>query len=306
VRNAERKDKNRRLLSITVSSFGGKELSAISKRKRTSQVNKNKKLRERYAVVSIVLACLLMAVIVFSYESRDQNGKSSAERKAAIVDQLSSRFPNWTFVETTTTALEQAGYNVDYFPNENVTVEFFRNLPTFGYGIIILRVHSTATSSQRTQEPVAIFTSERYDSSRYVYEQLNDEVVSVAFSDEERKMGTIYFGIWPSFVTDCMVCQFQSTIVVMMGCQGLENTLMAKAFVEKGAKVYISWSQSVTVGYSDTVTSDILYHFLLEKKTLKQAVLETFHAVGYDPNYGSQPMFYPMEEGERTIEDYKS
>jgi len=71
--------------------------------------------------------------------------------KAAIVDQLSLKFPNQTYVETATDILEQARYMKDHHPSENVTVEFFRNLPTHRYNMIILRVHSTATNPDMTE-----------------------------------------------------------------------------------------------------------------------------------------------------------
>ncbi len=35
-----------------------------------------------------------------------------------------------------------AGYDVDYYKGEDVTVELYRSLPSFGYKLIVLRVHS--------------------------------------------------------------------------------------------------------------------------------------------------------------------
>jgi hypothetical protein len=242
------------------------------------------KKRERRMATAIFLALILLIVIFSSYFTynflnQPQNqttNLASSQLKAAIVDQLSLTFPNQTFIETATNTLKQAGYTVDYYLGEKVTVEFFRNLPRYEYRIVVLRVHSTATSAEKTQGPVTIFTSERYSSSKYVYEQINDQLVSVSFSEDERIRGIGYFGIWPGFVTDCMNGKFQSTIIIMMGCEGLDNTLMAEAFIEKGAKVYISWNQPVSASHTDTATTQLLQHFLIEKLTLKQSVQETF------------------------------
>jgi len=271
------------------------------------------KNRERRIATAIFLAFILLIVVFSSYFTynflnQPQNqttNPASSQPKAAIVDQLSLTFPNQTFIETATNTLEQAGYTVDYYPGEKVTVEFYRNLPTHGYGLIILRVHSTATTPDRTEGPVTLFTSERYDRSKHVYEQLSDQLVLVAFSQDEMKEGITYFGINPPFVTQGMNGKFQSTIVIMMGCEGLDNTFMAEAFVEKGAKVYVSWNQPVSASHTDTATTQLLQHFLIEKLTLKQSVQETFKEVGFDPIYKSLLIYYPLEVGEQTIENIK-
>ena len=46
------------------------------------------------------------------------------------------------FNQTAPTILKEAGFTVDYYPGEEVTINFFRNLPRHDYGLLILRVHS--------------------------------------------------------------------------------------------------------------------------------------------------------------------
>jgi len=271
------------------------------------------KNRERRIATAIFLVFILLIVVFSSYFTynflnQPQNqttNPASSPLKAAIVDQLSLTFPNQTFIETATNTLEQAGYSVDYYPGENVTVKFYRNLPTYGYKLIILRVHSSATNPDMTEGPVTLFTSERYDSTKYVYEQLTDKLVMVAFSQDEWNKGITYFGINPPFITGSTNGRFQNTIIIMMGCEGLDNPLMAEAFVEKGAKVYISWNQPVSASHTDAATTQLLQHFLIEKLTLKQSVQETFKEVGFDPAYKSLLIYYPLEVGEQTIENIK-
>lgn len=88
-----------------------------------------------------------------------------------------------------------------------------------------------------------------------------------------------------------------------MGCEGLDNPLMAMAFVEKGAKVYISWNQQVLASHTDLATTRLLRHFLIEKLTLNQALRETFKEIGFDPRHKSLLIYYPLEAGNQTIED---
>jgi cell division protein FtsB len=269
------------------------------------------KNRERRIATTIFLVFILLIVIFSSYFTynflnQPQNQTTtpaSSQLKAAIVDQLSLTFPNQTFIETATNTLKQAGYAVDYYPGEKVTVEFYRNLPTHGYSIIILRTHSSASGlggTQRVEIPVVLFTSELYSNTKYVYEQLANQVVQVSYNVPEPPY---YFAIDPSFVTSSTTGKFQNTLVIMMGCEGLDNTFMAEAFVEKGAKVYVGWNQPVSASHTDTATTQLLQHFLVEKLTLKQSVQETFKEVGFDPIYKSLLIYYPLEAGEQTIEN---
>ena len=235
----------------------------------------------------------------------DQTSNQASPAKAAIVDQLGLTAPNQTFVQTATNTLKHAGYTVDYYSAEEVTVDFYRNLPTQGHSIVILRAHSTATKPDRTEGPVMLFTSEPYDRTRYVYEQVTDQLV-IAASEEEWERGIGYFGIYPPFVAQSMKGRFQNTIIIMMGCEGLDNPSMAKAFVNKGATAYISWNQGVLASYIDLATTQLLKHLVTENQTIKQAVTETMKEVGRDPAYKSLLVYYPLEAGNQTIEDITS
>jgi len=80
--------------------------------------------------------------------------------KAAIVDQGSlapTAGPNPVFVKKATAILKEAGFSVDYYPGEEVTVEFYRNLPTYGYDFIIracsiLKCYSNTISYKGRQQ----------------------------------------------------------------------------------------------------------------------------------------------------------
>jgi hypothetical protein len=215
------------------------------------------------------------------------------ELRAAIVDQLSLTFPNQTFIDTAASTLTGAGYTVDYFEGEKVIVEFYRNLPAYGYSLVILRVHSAAAElkgKEFVETPVSFFTSEDYSQTKYVQEQLTDQLLMGSYSMPKPPY---YFGITPKFVTTSMKGAFQNTTVVMMGCEGLNNTRMAEAFIEKGAKVYIGWTSSVSACYTDQATARLLQHLIAEKQTINQAVHDTVEDVGPDQTYNSQLTYYP-------------
>jgi hypothetical protein len=259
------------------------------------KIREDKKRRNRIGaavLIGVIFFSILLINSILNQPSKSQPVSSNSQPKAAIVDQLSLTFPNQTFIQAATAILEQAGYSVDYYPSENVTVDFFRNLATHDYGIVILRVHSTATGLQGTeynQIPVVLFTSEIYTQNSYAWEQLNDQLEKVSYHAPQPPY---YFAITPAFVTSCMNGRFQNTTIVMMGCEGLENIKLAEAFIEKGVKIYTGWTGSVSSSYTDQATADLLQHLIAEKQTIEQAVDNTMKEVGPDPTYNSQLTYY--------------
>jgi hypothetical protein len=244
-------------------------------------------------VVILVVIIAISIFLIYSYlnPSPNQNTNSTTQLKATIVDHLSLTAPNQTFIQTATNILQTANFTVDYYSGEEVDVEFYRKLPTHGYDLIVLRVHASFTD-----ESVCLFTSERYDYWKYrfpVDEQWLGRVGAVAFSREEAEKGIMYFGIMPSFVQYSMGQAFNDTSIIVMGCDGLMYTPMAEAFIEKGAKVYISWSGPVSASHTDKATIHLLQHLVTEKQTIKQAVENTRDEVGPDPADGSILLYYP-------------
>jgi hypothetical protein len=276
-----------------------------SKQLSTKAWIKAEKQKESRKGLAIFLALILLAIVPLTYYSYNVLSRSNSQiithelkPKAAIVDQLSLTFPNQTFIETATNILKQAGYSVDYYSGEAVTVNFYRNLPKHGYKIIILRVHSAL--GWYGEPPVCLFTSEPYSQDRFIYEQLTDQLTRAYYNVSGE--GKYYFGILPEFIRSSMNGKFEKAIVFMMGCNGLSYIDMAKAFTDKGAKVYIGWYNSVSVSHTDTATVKLLQHYLIEKLTLKQSIQETFKEVGLDPAYKSLLVYYPPEAGEQKIE----
>ena len=274
------------------------------------KIRKERK-REQHTRSAVIVVILIVVISVSGFFIYSMLGSSShgeepnptSGPKAAIVDQLSLTFPNQTFNETATNILKQAGYTVDYYPGEEVDVEFYGNLPTHGYDLIILRVHSTASLREGEEVPVVLFTCEPYSQTKYVYEQLTNQIKWVAYSQADYEEGILYFGIDPRFVTQSMKGSFQNTVIIMMGCEGLDNTLMAEALVEKGAKVYISWNKPISASHTDLATTHLLQHFLIEKRTIEDSLRETFKEVGFDLLRDSLLIFYPLEVGDQTIEN---
>jgi flagellar basal body-associated protein FliL len=270
------------------------------------------KKRERRIATAIFLVFVLLAIALSGYftysifhSSSEENALPTPtlqfkpaipnpELKAVIVDHLSLTAPNETFTQTAATILTKANYTVDYYSGEKVTVNFYRNLPTGGYKLIILRVHSALDANG--QPPLTLFTSEFLDSRRHVNEQLTDQLQGVVFLPY-KPGDKAYFGIPPKFIRQSIKGELSNSLIIAMGCDGLTYTDMAEAFIEKGAKAYISWNGSVSASHTDQTTTCLLKHLITQKETIKQSVENTMKEVGPDPASESVLGYYPLEAG---------
>ncbi len=215
--------------------------------------------------------------------------------RAAIVDQLALTFPNQLFREEATETLEAAGYEVEYIPGELVTVDYYRELATHDYDLIVLRIHAARNETDddgKLIQLAELFTSERFSEAQHVYEQETGQIGAVYYDDPEET----YFGIGPRFIVDSMIGEFDGTTIVMMGCNGLVSEQMAEAFVRKGAGSFISWNDLVSVDHTDTATLNLLDQLLVENLSSSDAAAATMAEVGPDPYYDSILLSYPLED----------
>jgi hypothetical protein len=263
-------------------------------RKHRPARSRERVLRRRLAyIAAVMVAFILVGLLVYSLSPKSPSTIESTP-SIAVVDQLSVMWPDPAFNRTIQGILNQTGLKVDYYPSEDVTVDFYRSLPLYNYKLIILRVHSTATCAVQGEPPfVVFFTSENYSSTAHVSEQEDMRVVYVRFVNKTQ----LYFGITPLFVQNSMEGRFNNTVIIAMGCQSLNQTTMAQAFIQKGAKAYIGWNGSVSASYTDEATISLLRHLITDNQTIKEAVEETMNEVGPDPTNKSILMFYPDEAG---------
>lgn len=263
----------------------------MGRRARAKRLERGRRLRRLAAAVVVSVALLATSLAAGLLLSGLAGGGPSGPRTAAIVDQLSLTQPNPTFVEAATDMLEQAGYAVDYYAGEQVTVDFYRDLPTHGYELIILRVHSglvtelcVETGSRRPTDYVALFTSEPYSDIEYSVEQQLGRLGRFTYHEGS----AAYFGIPPTFITESMRGNFDDTTIIMMGCDGLKTDITAEAFVQKGAKAFVSWSGPVSATHTDAATERLLELLLIQGLTPEDAVRQTAVEVGPDPAYGAE------------------
>ncbi|MFQ6030185.1 MAG: hypothetical protein ACE5Q6_22150 [Dehalococcoidia bacterium] len=210
---------------------------------------------------------------------------------AAIVDQLTTSVPNPEFVASATASLQEAGYLVDYYPGEEVTVDLYRQLPRLDYDIIVMRAHAGLSQEvdQETgeitgTEYVGLFTGEVYSKEKYHEDQVKGLIGWSTTYDG----GPLFYAIGDRFIEESMEGRFDDTLIVMMGCDGLSTQRTAQAFLDKGAKAFVSWTRPVSASHTDSSTQRLLQKLLLDGLSVGEAVSRTAAEVGPDPWYGAE------------------
>jgi hypothetical protein len=218
----------------------------------------------------------------------DDQARDTA-KTAVIIDQLQLTQPDPEFVSAARAALGRAGYSVEYFAGDHVTVDTYRGLASHGYDLIILRAHAGITTEVDAQtgrktdeEYVSLFTNEPYDQSKYSADQLN-RLGKATYSGADAAL----FGIGPEFIRN-IPGDFGGATVILMGCDGLRSQVTAQAFLDRGAGAFISWSQQVSRPHTDEATQVLLKHMFLDGLPLTQAVQQTADEVGPDPTYDGE------------------
>jgi len=256
-----------------------------------------------FAWLLIALGIAGIVVFVRLYPMSQPAPRNGGELKAVIVDQLSSVQENDAFVTSVTEELENYGFQVDVCQGSNVTVDFYRELTTHGYKLIIFRAHSgLLAENEVTQDRTVLFTNEEYSQWEHYPEQLNDQLVMARVSDRY----PMVFGIPPKFIKEAIEGEFDDTVVIMMGCSGLFLRDLAPAFIDKGASVYVGWNGSVELYYVDEATPYLIEQLCSGNRTIKEAVADTMEVIGPDPEHGSGLKYYPTHSsdvGHRTLQE---
>jgi hypothetical protein len=237
----------------------------------------------RLSIVGFSIFLVLFAALWVYQDSswRFTSSNGSGAPRAALIDQLSAIVPDPAFNDSVRATLLSAGYSLDYFAPAQVTIGLLESLPQRDYSLIIFRAHSGSGY---------IYTSEPYTTSKYVLEQLTNQVVPAEVDNK------VYFAITNSFVSESMHGEFPGSLIIIMGCSGLYGRDMAQAFLGKGANAVVGWTGSVDAGFTDSST-ETLVQYLAQGRTVKDAVMMTSDKLGPDPVYGAHLTYYDFKVG---------
>lgn len=236
-------------------------------------------------VSSIILFCLLATNGGLKQNSGTQQEEQpeikdeKSTQSAALVDSLCVGVPDNSFNSDLVETLKQAGFSVDVYEGEEVTVDLLCSLPE-GYDLIVLRMHSAVHSETLG---LYLFTAEPYSENNYLNEQQYMLVKKAyAFNDSEP-----VFAVNWMFVKRCMPEKFCNTTVIVMGCEGALDMKLATEFFNQGAKAYIAWNGLVLPSHSSRGTLQLVENLYIEELLVQQAVENANIQVGPDPESNS-------------------
>ncbi|MFC1981401.1 hypothetical protein ACFLVN_04060 [Chloroflexota bacterium] len=226
------------------------------------------------------------------------------EPKAAIIDQLYNLQPNEAFISEVTKQLEDYGFEVALYQGDEVTVDLYQRLPSFGYKLIIFRAHSgllfhKEESQIKVRKATSIFTNEAYSKIKHMKEQLNGELARARVNEYH----PVVFAIGARFIRHSMDSVFNNTVIIMMGCSCLDLYDLAEAFVAEGASCYLAWDGLVDLGYVDEAGTYLVGQLCQADVTIQEAVESTMSTVGPDPNYEAALKYFPRQSGDRTLRE---
>jgi len=252
-----------------------------------------------FAWLLIALGIAGVVVFVRVYPIGEPSPDNAGELRAVIVDQLSSLQENEAFVTNVTKELEDYGFEVDLYQGDDITVDFYRHLPSHGYKLIILRAHSgLLAEDEEVIMKTVLFTNEDYSQSKYVAEQLRDRLLMARVGEGY----PMVFGIPPEFIRVSMNGKFDDAVVIMMGCSGIFLEDLAKAFVDRDASAYVAWNGSVELYYVDEATPYLLGQLCSGNRSIEEAVDATMDVIGPDPEHAAGLKYYPSGNGDKKLE----
>ena len=261
---------------------------------------------KRYHLAALVVAILAIPGLALclgcSGPGGDTPNDDSDENRAAIVDQLYSMQPNQAFINKSTEILQAYGFEVHLHRGDEVAVDLYRDLPSYGYEVIVFRAHAGLLSHQEESQVVVteatcLFTNEPYSETKHISEQLNGELARARIAEGYPTV----FAVGARFIKHSMEGEFDNTVVIMMGCQCLYLTDLALAFYQKGAASYLAWNGPVGLDYVDDATVTLIDKLCSEGLSIQAAVDNTMAEKGPDPNYGSVLKYYPLHNAYKTL-----
>jgi len=230
-------------------------------------------------------------VIITSTSSLDKPRQS-----AAIIDQLADIIPNNGHQRKAIKYLENAGYDVDVYTTEDITVDFFKKLPSMNYKFIYIRTHSLEVAE--LGDATFLFTGEKYDVNKHIAEQLSGHVrkavpISDQLPDEMITNATLYeesmyFTIGPKLIDELMIGEFPQTNIIIAGCESVRTLDLAKSFLFRGADAVVGWDRSVNSLENDNAMLALLKEILINKIGIHDAINLVNEEFAPDLQYSSK------------------
>jgi len=232
--------------------------------------------------VSVIFFTQNVQSELFQYEMfQNEIRANEGIKKAVIIDQLYDAHPNDIFHKRVTGYFEKAGYEVDIITTEDVTVDFFKKLPSLNYEYVIYRGHSLADGNVKKLSSATLFTGEKHDYHKYIKEQFEGHVGKgvpylwaevKALGGFENLQDETYFVIGADLIEEVSIGTFPDSKIILGGCETAEKEALANAFLNRGASEVVGWSGLIGLKDNDLLIGLLLNQTLVNDVELEEAV----------------------------------
>jgi hypothetical protein len=268
-----------------------------SRPKKTKSTRKRAvRIGEIVGILTLILAVAFVVYIIIPPQAPSPEGHPL---KVVIVDELSAQFANPEFIETVQSIMSEEGLGVDVYGAKSVTVNLYGVLPSYGYRLILLRVHG-GVNQQAEGHPVGLYTTEPYSELSYPQEQLSG---LVATGRSYNRSEQAVFAVTPKFILEKSAADYHGALIVIMGCYGLFSKDLPQAFVDRGASAVIGWNGLVGSEHTDRAALSLLRELVTQRRTVSESVRAAMKAVGPDPDHNSTMGYYPKQGGGLTFSE---
>jgi len=255
-------------------------------------------LREITILATVVVLVSVFSTLAFVESQTTLDNKIS---KAVIIDQLHDDMPNPDFQQKAIEYFETAGYEVDIYTTKDITVDFYKELPSMNYEFIVARTHGLGFGT--VEKSASLFTGEKYELYKHTQEQLAYQVgkgVPYSYSESkkisnENLSNQTYFVLGSKFVDELMVGEFPDSVIVLAGCDTMSNGLLSQSLIDRGASVVVGWDKTLLNTQNDRVTLAYLEKVLVNGEEVTEAVSSVMneYSTYLDP---ISLKYYPMDE----------
>jgi len=211
-----------------------------------------------------------------------ESKQTPTQLRAAIIDQVHNDLPNFKLQADAQRMLEDAGYEVDLYTTDEITVDFYKNLPSMNYHFILIRSHGGEDLNY--EYPTRLFTGEKYSREKYTTEQIYRHVgYGLPIYLEEYKelkesgqdvLDHSYFTISAKMVEDGMVGTFPDSIIIVGGCQSARSHDLMESLLHRGASQVLGWDATIESKDNDKAMIWLLEEILVKEVPLYDAVAE--------------------------------
>lgn len=215
--------------------------------------------------------------------------KTKENSKAVALDPFNSEFNSISlgvyemYMRSIIYNLEQAGYTVDYYKDENVTINLLKKLDDEGYRVVYINSHGFVDS----RGYFILFINEKIDSEKMNLYQDDIREGRIGYLEVGSLAGYLY--VTPHFFLfygkDYL---FSGALIFIDACYSGNNTSLADVFLSLGAQCFIGWNGPVNVIHGIMMDGKFFHEARRYNKTVEQALWGT----RADPDSGAALTYF--------------